>query len=106
MAFSKAGKSFLQVALECGTTDRQKYLRVAADCFVQAGEDIKAAEAYRDAGQYALAAQHYRKAGRFDEAVKIVKTQDVPQEVTQAIIGVSRLHYTKEKQIEYVFVFS
>ena len=78
----------------------QKCSRLAAGCFEDAGEDYRAAKEYEAACEHTRAAQLYRRAGKFDHAVRVVQTFDVPKEVSESIISVSRLHYLKVKDTE------
>ena len=101
--FVKAAEAFVDAAhgaLE--DEDRRTYYRIAAECYVRGGNDGKAGAAYRDAREYTLAAKHFRKAGMFDEAVTVVQSygEDIPRDVVQSIVDVSKLYYIRENEIE------
>ncbi|KAF9242380.1 hypothetical protein BU15DRAFT_43965 [Melanogaster broomeanus] len=76
-------------------TDKLQYYRNAAKCYVQAGDDRKAAIAYLAAQEYDLAARQYRKAGLFDETLGIIHkySQSIPSESTEELYMVCRLFY-------------
>ncbi|KAM5542268.1 hypothetical protein V8D89_004141 [Ganoderma adspersum] len=102
-AFVKAAEAFIDSvygALE--PEDRRTYYRIAAECYVRGGDDGKAGAAYRDAAEYTLAAKHFRKAGMFDEAIAVVQSheKDIPRDVVQSIIDVSKLYYIRENELD------
>ena len=102
-AFAKAAEAFIDAshgALE--PDDRRTYSRIAAECYVRSGDDGKAGAAYRDAQEYTLAAKHFRKAGMFDEAIVVVRSygQDIPPDVVQSIVDVSKLYYIRENELK------
>ncbi|KAI0716097.1 hypothetical protein C8T65DRAFT_606293 [Cerioporus squamosus] len=101
VAFTKAAEAFLASAQDA-ITEKKAYYRIAAECYVHAGDDQKAARAYVSATEYTLAAQHFRKAGMFEEAVSVVKAHKdkVAENVASSIIDVSRLYFLREKQIK------
>ncbi len=101
--FAKAAEAFLNASRGSPEPeDRRTYCRIAAECYVRSGDDGKAGAAYRDAEEYALAAKHFRKAGMFDEAIVVVQSygQDIPPDVVQSIVDVSKLYYIRENELE------
>ncbi len=103
--FVQAAESFMTVAHGAADyDDKREYYRIAAGCFESSGNDRSAGFAFRAACQYTLAAQSFRKAGSFDEAVEVIKNNrdQVDEDIACRIIDVSRLHYIKEDNIEYV----
>ncbi|EJF58549.1 hypothetical protein DICSQDRAFT_172899 [Dichomitus squalens LYAD-421 SS1] len=101
LAFLAAAEAFIASAREA-VTEKKAYYRIAAQCYVDGGEDFKAAQAYALAAEYTLAAQHYRKAGKFEDAVDIIKVHraEMQVEVVESIVDVSRLYFLREKQIK------
>ncbi|KAJ7232862.1 hypothetical protein B0H12DRAFT_1144747 [Mycena haematopus] len=78
------------------------YFRIAAECFEEAGEELKAAEIYLKAQEYTRSTELYRKLGKFDEAVDIVKghREEIRPEVVANVTNVARLFYFKEQKLE------
>ncbi|KAI0757678.1 hypothetical protein C8Q80DRAFT_1134850 [Daedaleopsis nitida] len=101
VAFTLAAQAFLESA-EAAVTEKRAYYRIAAECYVHAGDDYKAGQAYSLATEYTLAAQHFRKAGKFEEAVNVVKAHrdKVTATVAESIVEVSRLFFLREKQLK------
>ena len=100
LAFNVAAEAFVASAQEA-VTEKRVYYRIAAECYVHANEDYKAAQAFRSAAEYTLAAQHFRKAGKFDDAVDVIQSHkdQVAAPVAESIVDVSRLYFLREKQI-------
>ncbi|KAI6167428.1 P-loop containing nucleoside triphosphate hydrolase protein [Pisolithus thermaeus] len=71
-AFAKAAEAFITCARETPGKEKLQYYRTAADCYVRAADDRKAADAYWDAEEYELAE-------RYCKAEKLKKTVDVPK---------------------------
>lgn len=99
-AYRKAANAFNRCA--AGAEQRQKKQRIvwyrnAAECFLHAGEDGKAAVAYVGAAEYTLAARHYRKAGMFDEVVEVIQKHEDKVETTIAdrLMNVAKIFYLK-----------
>ena len=101
IAFVTAAEAFIASA-QAAVTEKKAYYRIAAQCYVDSGEDYKAAEAYLLATEYTLAAQHFRKAGKFEEAVNVIKQhkERMQVDVVERIVDVSRLYFLREKQIK------
>jgi hypothetical protein len=102
-AFATAADAFLSCAVSATTLKEEKaYLRNAADCFVNALDDFKAAQTYVQAEEFTTAAKLYRKCAKFDEAVKIVTDYRsfVDREVAENIIDVARLFYFRSGELE------
>lgn len=104
-AFAIAAEAFARCA-EKDHTDKLTYYRIAAECYVLSGDDLRGAEAYLCAAEYTLSALHFRKAGRFDEAIQVVTAyrDNMDAEVVNNVVGVSKLFYLKNAQIECVFL--
>lgn len=66
---------------DCGATEtgnqKLQYYRNSADCYVRAGDDLKAAEAYFNAQEFEQATKRYRKARRFDKTVYVLDDHGV-----------------------------
>lgn len=102
-AFSEAAKSFVQCSVSATNPKEKKaYLRAAGDCFEHANEYSKAAEVYEEAEEYNSAAKLYRKCAKFDEAVAVVlhNQDNVDIEISETIIGVAKLFYSKAGELE------
>ncbi|KAH9855762.1 hypothetical protein C2E23DRAFT_548924 [Lenzites betulinus] len=101
MAYVTAAEAFSASAQEA-VTEKRAYYRIAAECYINSGDDYKGAQAYVNATEYTLAAAHFRKAGKFDDAVGIVKNhrEDVAENVAENIVEVSRLYYLREKNLK------
>ncbi|TFK88273.1 hypothetical protein K466DRAFT_598787 [Polyporus arcularius HHB13444] len=101
VAFAVAAEAFIASAQDA-ITEKRAYYRIAAECYVHAGDDPKAARAYVAATEYTLAAQHFRKAGLFEDAVSVVQSHKdkVLSTVASSIVDVSRLYFLREKQIK------
>ncbi|KAI0327262.1 hypothetical protein GY45DRAFT_1428013 [Cubamyces sp. BRFM 1775] len=99
-AYNAAAKAFVSCAQEA-VTEKRAYYRIAAECYIQNGDNYQAAQAYQKAGEYNLAASHFRKAGRFEEAVEIVRLHrmQISASVADSIVEVSKLYFLREKRI-------
>ncbi|KAG2131228.1 P-loop containing nucleoside triphosphate hydrolase protein [Suillus bovinus] len=71
---------------DCGATatgdQKLQYYRSSADCYVRAGDDLKAAEAYLNAQEFEQAAKRYRKVGQFDKILQVLDDHgmNIPEE--------------------------
>lgn len=103
IAYITAAEAFCVSAQEA-VTEKRAYYRIAAECYVQSGDDYKGAQAYVNATEYTLAASHFRKAGKFDDAVEIIMIhrEQVAEDVAEKITDVSRLYYLREKNLRFV----
>ncbi|KAG1800254.1 P-loop containing nucleoside triphosphate hydrolase protein [Suillus plorans] len=76
-AFNVAAGAFT----DCGATEtgnqKLQYYRNSADCYIRAGDDLKAAEAYFNAQEFEQATKRYRKARRFDKTVHVLDDHGV-----------------------------
>lgn len=97
-AFALAAREFT-LAAEQAHKEKTTYHRIAAECFVQAGDLARAAEAYYRATAFTLSAKHYRLAGMFDEAVKVVREERVEPSTAESILSVSKVHYLREHKL-------
>ncbi|KAL7285962.1 hypothetical protein ACG7TL_001077 [Trametes sanguinea] len=100
LAYLTAAKAFSSCAQDA-VTERRVYHRIAAECYIHAGDDYRGAQAYENAFEFTLAAQLYRKAGKFEEAVAVVKNRrsQIPANVADSIVEVSRLFFLRENAI-------
>ncbi|KAG2048327.1 hypothetical protein BDR06DRAFT_976091 [Suillus hirtellus] len=94
-AFNVAADAFT----DCGatTTGNQKlqYYCNSVDCYVRAGDDLKAAEAYFNAQEFEQVARRYRKVGRFDRNLHVLNDHgmDIPEEPTTKLCVVCEQSY-------------
>ncbi|KAG2090757.1 uncharacterized protein F5147DRAFT_787076 [Suillus discolor] len=83
--------------LTATATGNQKlqYYRNSADCYVRAGDDLKAAKAYLNTQEFEQAAKRHRKAGRFDKTLHVLHDHgtDIPDETKTELWTVCRLFY-------------
>ncbi|KAJ7139395.1 hypothetical protein C8R44DRAFT_867547 [Mycena epipterygia] len=101
--------AYLNVALAfvaCARNDRgdaaKIYFRRAGECFEHAGDVPQAIDAYSEARHFARVAELYRNLGNFDDAVATIQNhdQEINPDVAEKVIGVARLFYFKNRQIE------
>ncbi|KAJ7630373.1 hypothetical protein FB45DRAFT_915319 [Roridomyces roridus] len=98
-AFLAAANAFVDCAREEHTIP---YFRIAAECFEDAGDDLKAAQTYKEAKEYTRSTELYRKLGHFDDAVDLLKhhKDEIRPEVVNNVTNVARLYYFKEQKLE------
>ena len=99
-SYIKAANAFSSCAADADEGQRRQrivWYRNAAECFVHAGEDGKAAAAYDSAAEYTLAAGHYRKAGMFDKVVEVIQENEnkVETAVIDRLIDVASIFIPK-----------
>ncbi|KAI5991381.1 hypothetical protein EDC04DRAFT_2587409 [Pisolithus marmoratus] len=94
-AFAKAADAFVNCGNEAPGEETLQYYRTAAECYVRAADDCKAADAYLNAGEYELAAKRYRKAGKFDKTVNVLKSHSKKMscDCADELLTVCRLYY-------------
>ncbi|KAF8139771.1 hypothetical protein EV363DRAFT_1497668, partial [Boletus edulis] len=93
-AFLTAADAFVESAEDAPPGNAKfQYYRNAAECYVRAGDDRKAADAYLDAKEYDLAARRYRKVGLFDETLEILHKHSRKMESSEELYTVCRLFY-------------
>ncbi|KAI6133857.1 hypothetical protein EV401DRAFT_2204741 [Pisolithus croceorrhizus] len=94
-AFSNAAEAFVTCAGETPGREKLQYYRTAAECYVRAAEDRKAADAYLNAEEYELAAKRYRKAGIFNKTVDVLKShsEKMSRDCSEELFTVCRLYY-------------
>ena len=82
--------------------DKLQYYRNAADCYVRAGDDCKAADAYLDAHEYDLAARRFRKAGLFAKTLEVLDkhSQKIPSGSSDELYNVCRLFYCSKRDVK------
>ena len=81
--------------------DKLQYYRNAADCYVRAGDDRKAADSFLCAQEYDQAARRFRKAGLFDETLEVLHkhSQKIPSESSEELYTVCRLYYCSKQDV-------
>ncbi|KAI6022560.1 hypothetical protein EDC04DRAFT_2606960 [Pisolithus marmoratus] len=94
-SFAKAAYAFDKCGSEAPGRERLQYYRTAAECYIRAADDRKAADAYLNAEEYELAAKRYRKAGIFDKTVDVLKShsQEMSHDCADELLTVCRLYY-------------
>ncbi|KAG1889225.1 hypothetical protein F4604DRAFT_1612723 [Suillus subluteus] len=94
-AFNAAADAFTDCGATAAGNQKLQYYRNSADCYVRAGDDLKAAEAYLNAQEYEQAAKRFRKAGRFDKTLHVLDDHgtNIPEETTEELWTVCRLFY-------------
>ena len=82
--------------------DQLQYYRNAADCYVRAGDDRKAADTYLDAHEYDLAARRFRKLGLFDKTLEVLDkhSRKIPSESSDELYNVCRLFYCSKRDVK------
>ncbi|KII86508.1 hypothetical protein PLICRDRAFT_44106 [Plicaturopsis crispa FD-325 SS-3] len=100
-AFLVAAEAFHACAQEANK-EKTAYFRNAADCYMQGGDDLKAARAFVDAEDYTSATLQYRKIGMFDDAISVITTYQakVKPDVSKRITSVARLFYFQSGELE------
>ncbi|THG96062.1 hypothetical protein EW026_g5704 [Hermanssonia centrifuga] len=102
-AFVAAANAFSASAVAAAKrSEKIAYHRNAAECFVEAADDVRAAEAFLHAELFTRAAQHYRKAGMFDNAVEVIQSHrtSIQDDDAENIIAVAKMHYFKHQALE------
>ena len=107
-AFESAAQAFLACARDARESGSGKYkifCQLAAKCFEEAGNIIKAAESYRIAEKFTKAAVLFRISGKFDDAYDIItnygdKVTPTDKKVLESIKDVIRLYYLREKKYQ------
>ncbi|KAG6330340.1 hypothetical protein ID866_8749 [Astraeus odoratus] len=101
-AFSEAADAFVQCAGEARGKEKLQYYYNAAECYVRAAENCKAADAYVCAEEYEEAAKHYRKAGIFDKTVDIIQAHadKMSRECADDLLAVCRLYYCSKDDVK------
>ncbi|TFK51884.1 hypothetical protein OE88DRAFT_1483274 [Heliocybe sulcata] len=100
-AFMLAAEAFCDVASSSGKDHIKRiYMRNAANCYLQGGDDERAAKAFYDAEEFTLAARQYHKAGLVDDAIRVVRDTEVEQEVAERVVLTARLFYFQQKEIK------
>ena len=82
--------------------DKFQYYRNAADCYVRAEDDRKAADAYLDAQEYDLAARRFRKVGLFDKTLEVLHkySKNLSSESSEELYTVCRLFYCSKRDVK------
>ncbi|KAI6022561.1 hypothetical protein EDC04DRAFT_334245 [Pisolithus marmoratus] len=94
-AFAKAADAFVKCGSEAFGRGKLQYYRTAAECYIRAANDHKAADAYLSAEEYELAAKYYRKAGIFNRTVDVLKSHSkkMSRDCAEELLTVCRLYY-------------
>ncbi|KAI6153131.1 hypothetical protein BKA82DRAFT_4349614 [Pisolithus tinctorius] len=94
-AFAKAADAFDNCGREAHGRQKLQYYHTAAECYIRAANDRKAADAYLNAEAYELAAKRYRKAGIFDKTVDVLKSysKKMSPDCADELLTVCRLYY-------------
>ena len=108
VAFESAAQAFLACALdahESGSGRYRDYYQLAAKCFEESGNIIKAAENYRIAEKFTKAALLFKESGKFDDAYNIItnhgdKVTPEDRKVLESVKDVIRLYYLREKKYQ------
>ena len=109
-AFESAAQAYLVCARdapESGSGVYKDCCRLAAKCFEEAGNTIKAAENYRIAENFTKAALLFKKSSKFDDAYDIITNHSdkVASEDLKNVKDVIRLYYFREKKFQWVTYF-
>jgi hypothetical protein len=101
-AFSVAADAFTDCGATATGNQRLQYYRNSADCYVRAGDDLKAAEAYFNAQEFEQAAKKYRKAGQFDKTFNVLDDHgmNTPEETKAELWTVCRLSFCSRNNIQ------
>ncbi|KZT68439.1 hypothetical protein DAEQUDRAFT_671296 [Daedalea quercina L-15889] len=102
-AYTKAAEAFRKSAHQTMKEEQKlAHFRIAAECHIQAGDVVRAAQAYLLAQEFTLSANLYRRAGLFDDAVSVIKghRNSIDPRVVQTIMDVSRLEYLRKRNIK------
>ncbi|KAI6165387.1 hypothetical protein EDD17DRAFT_225222 [Pisolithus thermaeus] len=98
-AFAKTAEAFVTCAGETPGREKLQYYRTAAECYVRAADDRKAADAYLNAEEYELAAKRYRKAGIFNKTVDVLESHSkrISRDCSDELLTVCRLYYCSKE---------
>ena len=102
-AFVKAAEAFVLCARTATHTGEvQVYYRIAAQCFLESGEDKRSAECCLLCGDYTQCALCYCKGGAIEDAVHVVTAHgaSIEASVVKTVLDVAKVHYLKERQSE------
>ncbi|KAI9566710.1 hypothetical protein HD554DRAFT_2040083 [Boletus coccyginus] len=102
-AFLTAAKAFMASGNDAPRgKDKLQYYRNAADCYVRAEDDLKAADAYLDAQEYDLAARRFRKVGLFDKTLEVIRkhSKNISPESLKELETVCRLFYCSKRDVK------
>ncbi|KAI6137065.1 hypothetical protein F5141DRAFT_66436 [Pisolithus sp. B1] len=94
-AFAKAANAFVTCGGEAPGREKLQYYRTAAECYIRAADDRKAADAYRVAEEYEVAAKRYYKAGIFNKTVDVLTSHSkkMSHDCSDELLTVCRLYY-------------
>ncbi|KAI0791849.1 hypothetical protein C8Q75DRAFT_57347 [Abortiporus biennis] len=102
-AFVSIAEEFLRLAF-ISPQEALSYYRIAAECFTEVGEDLRAAEAYFQGQEYHSSANAYRKAEHFYKAFDVVKSHsaDIDLADAESIIKVAKVYYLRNAEMEEI----
>ncbi len=102
LAFASAAETFSFCAGNTNVVDdKNKYLKLSAECYEEGGNTLCAAETYRAGNWLAQATSLYRKLGKFGDIYDIITQPGIPLEaVPESIRDVTRLYYVSNEEYE------
>ena len=82
--------------------DKLQYYRNAADCYVRAEDDRKAADAYLNAREYDLAVRRFWKVGLFDKTLEVFHehSENISSELSEELYSQCRLFYCSKRDVD------
>ncbi|KAI5986328.1 hypothetical protein EDD15DRAFT_2373322 [Pisolithus albus] len=94
-AFAKAADAFVTCGSEASGREKMHYYRTAAECYIRAADDRKAADAYLNSEEYELAANYCHKAGMLDKTIDVLAShwEKVSRTCADELLTVCRLYY-------------
>lgn len=100
VAFITAAKAFSSCADHTHIiTDKNKYLKLSAECYEEGGKTLLAAETYRKGNWLAESTSLYRKLGKFGDIYKIITQPGIsPGAIPESIRDVTRLYFVSNGQ--------
>ncbi|THH16781.1 hypothetical protein EW146_g3907 [Bondarzewia mesenterica] len=100
-AYLDAADAFFACGSDTSTENEiNTYFRIAGECYVEARKYDRAAKAYRRASMYTEAAFYFMKARMLDEAVSILKMNEVAIDVAEKITNTARCTYLNDGKLE------
>jgi hypothetical protein len=98
LAFGSAAETFSFCADNTNIVDdKNKYLKLSAECYEEGGDNSCAAKTYRKGNWFAQATSLYRKLGQFEDIYDIITQPGIPREaVPESIRDVTRLYFVSK----------
>jgi tetratricopeptide (TPR) repeat protein len=102
-AFTKAAEAFIKSAASA-SVERTTYYRIAAECFRECAELIKAAQLYIDAEEFGIGAQLYLDSEMHSHAIRVIRKHErkMRRGIVDQILFRCRLYYFQKFELEYV----